>query len=278
MKLSLCATPIGNLEDITLRVIRTLQQADIIAAEDTRHTLKLLNHLGISKPLISCHQHNERQSAEVIVAHIQAGRHVAYVSDAGMPGISDPGALLLQTVREAGLPVEVLPGASALIMAVALCGLASDRFFFEGFLPRKGKQRQQRIEELSSLSHTILLYESPLRVVNTLTELRAALGNRNAALMRELTKLHEQTLQGTIEELLARCANTPPRGECVIAIEGAAPAQGENVSSEQIDAMLRACLEKGLSTKDAVRQTAAHFQLPRNKVYARALSEMNPVE
>ena len=268
--LSLCATPIGNLEDITLRVVRTLREADCIFAEDTRHTLGLLNHLQIKKPLVSCHQHNERERAAEAVARVRAGERVAYVSDAGMPGISDPGAVLLQTAREEGVPVEVLPGASALPMAAVLCGLPTERFVFLGFLPRDKKPRRELLLSLARQPFPMIFYESPLRAADTLEELLTLWGDREAALMRELTKLYEQTQRGTLKSLAELYGQTPPRGECVIAVAGAQT--GQEAGEETPESMARRLLNSGMRVKDVAKQVSAVLDLPKNQAYELAMS------
>ncbi len=265
-KLSLCATPIGNLEDITLRVLRTLREADAIWAEDTRRTLGLLNHYEIRKPLISCHEHNERERAEMLVAAVRGGSRIAYCSDAGMPGISDPGALLLKAVVEAGLPVEVLPGASAVLTAVVLCGLPSDTFAFFGFLPRGKKPRRERLKLLADCPHLAILYESPLRLPATLKELAIALGEeRPAAVMRELTKLHEEAVRGTLSELCMRFQD-PPKGECVIAI-GRNPAVAAETDPEALQTLMAKLLHEGLSVNDAAKEAALKLGVPKKEAY-----------
>lgn len=264
--LYLCATPIGNLEDITLRVLRVLREADVIAAEDTRHTLRLLNHFNIKKPMISCHEHNERESASKITAILAEGKTVAYVSDAGMPGISDPGALLISACIEAGLIFTVLPGASASLTALVLSGISPAQFYFEGFLPRAAKDRAQRLKTLGAIDAALIIYESPLRLKATLKALAEAFGNRRAAVMRELTKLYEEARRGTLETLAEYYAANEARGECVIVVEGA-----ENIETPAdtagADALMKNLLEAGLRRKDAARIAAEHTGVSRNELY-----------
>lgn len=266
--LYLCATPIGNLEDITLRVLGALRECDCIYCEDTRHTLGLLNHFDIKKPLYSCHEHNEREKSGEILARVQAGEQVAYVSDAGMPGISDPGGVLLRAAAEAGIPCTVLPGASALPMAAVLCGLDTSRFTFAGFLPREKKPRMEAIGELFSSSCPVIFYESPLRAAATLQELCELLGDRPAALMRELTKIHEETLRGTLSSLAERFSAAPPRGECVIAVAGK-PEGAE--ASQSPETLIRRLLSEGMRVKDAAKQASAVLDIPRNEAYELAM-------
>ncbi len=270
-KLYLCATPIGNLDDITLRVIRAFEEADAVWAEDTRRTLALLNHLGIKKPLLSCHEHNEQQRAAELPALLKAGQVIAYASDAGMPGISDPGAALVAACAQHGLPCEVLPGASAVLTAAVLSGLDCSTFTFYGFLPREKKPRRKILEEIQENPHLSLVYESPLRLPATLKELRALLGGeRQAAVLRELTKLHEEAARGTLDDLCERFAE-PPRGECVIALGGAAPASPEKADPAALDQALREAFAQGLSVKDAAAHLAALYNVPKKAAYARAL-------
>ncbi len=270
-KLYLCATPIGNLDDITLRVIRAFEEADAVWAEDTRRTLALLNHLGIKKPLVSCHEHNEQQRAQELPALLEAGQIIAYASDAGMPGISDPGAALVAACARRGLPVEVLPGASAVLTAAVLSGLDCGAFTFYGFLPREKKPRRQILEEILKSPHLSLVYESPLRLPATLKELRELLGGeRQAAVLRELTKLHEEAARGTLNSLCERFTE-PPRGECVIAIAGAAPEAPKEADPAALDTALREALAQGLSVKDAAARLAALYHVPKKAAYARAL-------
>lgn len=253
----LIATPIGNLEDITLRAVRVLGECDAVYAEDTRHTLGLLNHLNIKKPLTSCHEHNERERAAEIVARSQQGECIAVVSDAGMPGISDPGAAVVQAAIEANEPFTVLPGASAALTSAVLSGLPCDRFCFEGFLPRDKKPRRERLEVLKTERRTAVIYESPFRLKDTLDELCAALGDRNAAVCRELTKVHEECARGSLSELSAHFSQGT-RGECVIVLGGAAEeetAQDAPTLTEQLDAM-RAAVSGGEKPRAAAKRIA----------------------
>ncbi len=270
--LYLCATPIGNLEDITLRTLRALREADAVWAEDTRHTLGLLNHYDIKKPLVSCHEHNERERAAELVAQLKDGRNIAYCSDAGMPGISDPGAVLAAACYQEGLPVEVLPGASAVLMAAVLSGLNCDIFSFFGFLPREKKPRRAVIDQLRVCPSTMLLYESPVRLPATLKELNAELGDRPAAVLRELTKIHEQAARGTLASLCDTFAE-PPKGECVIAIAGLPPreTQSEDTDDAALDAALTRLLEEGFSARDAATAAAAVLGIKKKRAYARTL-------
>ena len=220
-KLILVPTPIGNLGDMTPRAIDVLKSCDTVLAEDTRTTGKLLRHFGVDAPLKSFHQHNEHRSLEAILSQLKAGSTFALCSDAGTPGISDPGFLLVRACVEAGVDVECLPGATAFVPALVLSGLPCDRFYFEGFLPHK-KGRQKRLTALIEMPCTVVLYESPHRVIKLLDQLRdLGAGERQVALSRELSKLHEETLRGTVEELLEHLQAHPPRGEYVVVLGAA---------------------------------------------------------
>lgn len=218
--LSIVATPIGNLEDMTLRAIRTLKEVDLIAAEDTRHTRKLLAHFDIHTPMTSFFKGNEREKAAHVVAQMLEGKNVALVSDAGTPCISDPGYPLLVAAIEAGVVVIPIPGPSALAAALSAAGLPTDRFTFVGFLPDKPGKRRRAIEELAELPHTIAFYVSPWKAPATVKDCLEALGDRRACLCRELTKIHEEFLRGTLAELAAAVEARPPKGEMVLAVEG----------------------------------------------------------
>lgn len=268
--LTLIATPIGNLSDITYRAVETLRAADVVYCEDTRRTLQLLNHLDIKKTLVSCHEHNERERAEEVVSHLRAGRSVAYVSDAGMPGISDPGAALVSACIAAGLPYTVLPGASAVLTAAVLSGLPCRTFSFYGFLPRDSKGRRAYLERIAACGQLAILYESPHRVGATLAALRDALGDRPAALLRELTKKFESVERGTLSELAARFSDTEPKGECVICVL-AAQEEHVPVETDALDALLLRALEDGFSVKDAAALAVERLGVKKKDAYARAL-------
>ncbi|MEG1547364.1 MAG: 16S rRNA (cytidine(1402)-2'-O)-methyltransferase [Clostridia bacterium] len=267
-KLYLCATPIGNMEDITLRAVRVLGEVAAVYAEDTRHSAVLLKHLGINTPLISCHEHNETQRADEIAGRVRSGESVAFISDAGMPCISDPGARLVGAMIENGLEFEVLPGASASLTALVLSGFSAEDACFAGFLPRGGKQRRERITRLARHHGTLVIYESPLRVAQSARELCEIWGDRPAALVREITKMYEQTVRGTLNSIYDAYKDTPPRGECVLVVGGAAQKQADEA---QLDVMLTGLIAKGLSAKDAAKQAAAILDLPRNAAYTRVM-------
>ena len=219
-KLVLVPTPVGNLQDITLRAISVLKEADVILAEDTRVSSKLLNHLGIEKKMISYHKHNEHKITQMLVSRIEGGNYIAMISDAGTPGISDPGFLLVRSCVEKNIEIECLPGPTALIPALAVSGLPTNRFVFEGFLPQK-KGRQKRIQQLVSEPRTIVLYESPYRLVKTLTQLGELLGaDRHACVCRELSKIYEEIRRDTLNELIQYYTECQPKGEIVIVVEG----------------------------------------------------------
>jgi 16S rRNA (cytidine1402-2'-O)-methyltransferase len=269
--LYLVATPIGNLRDVTLRALEVLAAADTIACEDTRVTRKLLDRYGIATPLTPYHEHNAAQARPKLLARIAAGAAIALVSDAGTPLVSDPGFKLVRAAHEAGIPVTALPGASAVLAALAVGGLPTDRFFFEGFLPAKEGQRRARIGELARVPATLVLFESGPRLAATLADLAAGLGAREAAICRELTKLHEEVRRGDLPALAADyAASAPPRGEIVIVV--APPdAQAAVMPDEDLDALLRRALER-VSVKEAVGEVAAVSGHSRRDVYQRALA------
>ncbi len=269
--LHVVSTPIGNLRDITLRALEVLAAADLIACEDTRVTRKLLDHYGIATPLTPYHDHNATQARPKLLARLAAGAALALVSDAGTPLVSDPGFKLVRAAREAGQAVTALPGPSAALAALAVCGLPTDRFFFEGFLPAKAGQRRARIAELARIPATLLLFETGPRIASALADLAAGLGRREAALCRELTKLHEEVRRGDLATLAGEIeAADAPRGEIVIVI---APPEEQAglVDSAELDALLRQALGR-LSVKEAVAEIAVITGRPRREVYQRALA------
>ncbi len=271
--LYVCPTPIGNLEDITLRVLRTLKEVDLIAAEDTRHTIKLLNHFDIKTPLISLHEHNEAARVEPLLKELKEGKQIALVSDAGMPGISDPGKLLINRVIGEGLPCTVLPGPTAAVTAYVQSGLLSDGFLFYGFLPRRRKTREEELLRLAQLPYPIIFYEAPHRLTAALEELKEFFGDRQASVSRELTKKFEETIRGTLSELLSHFSTEAPRGEFVITVAGRDESEDDagHPSDEQIKWELQKKIDSGLTKKTAVQQVAAQFRLPKNHVYQLAL-------
>jgi 16S rRNA (cytidine1402-2'-O)-methyltransferase len=270
--LHIVATPIGNLRDITLRALETLAAADLIACEDTRVTRKLLDHYGIAAPLTPYHEHNAAAARPKLLARLAAGEAIALVADAGTPLISDPGFKLVRAAREAGHAVTAVPGASAALAALVSAGLPTDRFFFEGFLPAKNGQRRARIAELAGMPATLILYESGPRLARTLAALAEGLGAREAAVCRELTKLHEEVRRGELAAL-ARAYDdegAETRGEIVIVIAPPASA-AENIDPGAVDALLRRALQHS-SVKDAANEVAAATGRPRREIYQRALT------
>lgn len=266
--LYVCPTPIGNLDDITFRVLDILRSVDIIAAEDTRHTLKLLNHFDIKKQMTSYHEHNIREKGPMIVDMLQSGKSVALVSDAGMPGISDPGEDIIKLCIEAGIQVMGLPGPSAALLALVISGLSTDKFAFEGFLPSKSTDRKKALEGLKGEERTIIFYESPHRLADSLKDISAVLGNRRASLSRELTKKFEETIRGTLDELLSVANERQLKGEMVIVVQGAEKSEQEEFD---IAAMLLQLLEEGYSRKDAIRLVCEKTGVSKNQVYSESL-------
>lgn len=270
--LFLCATPIGNLEDITLRVLRTLQEVDLIAAEDTRNSIKLLNHFQIKTPMTSYHEYNKIDKGRFLVEKMLSGENIALITDAGTPGISDPGEELTAMCYEAGIPVTSLPGPAACITALTLSGLPTRRFAFEAFLPMEKKERQAVLEELKNETRTIILYEAPHKLVKTLEDLYKALGNRKMTLCRELTKKHETAFQTTIEELIHYYGEEKPLGECVLVIQGKSRLEMEKEAqasweSIPIEEHMRQYEEKGISRKEAMKLVAKDRGMTKRDVY-----------
>ncbi len=269
--LYLVGTPIGNLEDITFRAIRILKSADLIAAEDTRHTGKLLQHFQITTPQISYHDHNIQQRIPQLIERLRSGEAIALVTDAGMPGISDPGYELVCACIENQITVVPIPGPSAVIAAVAAAGLPCDRFVFEGFLPVKGKVRAARIEALKTEPRTTVLYESPHRIVKTLTDLAATLGpNRPVTVARELTKRYEEFWRGTVDEALTHFEQNTPKGEFTVAIAPAQPAT-TTLSESEIVSELKSLIAQGLSRSEASRAIAQQTTLSKRDIYQLSL-------
>ena len=271
--LYLVPTPIGNLGDISPRARETLEKADFIAAEDTRVTLKLLNHLGIKKNLVSYYEHNKEFKGNVIVERILAGETCAQVSDAGSPAISDPGEDLVRLCAENGIPVCAIPGPCAVITALSISGLPTGRFCFEGFLSTSKKSRREHLEALVHETRTMIFYEAPHKLLNTLVDLQEAFGpERRISFCRELTKLHEEVIRTTIAEAIVRYTENAPKGEFVLVVEGAAPESKAAASIEDAAALVAQRMEAGMSRKDAVKQVAKELDLPKNEVYDASLS------
>ena len=277
-KLYLCGTPIGNLEDITLRVIKVLKEADLIAAEDTRQTLKLLNHMGIKKPMISYHEHNRFERGKQLIDKLKQGLDIALVTDAGMPGISDPGEDIVKSCIDEGIEVIPVPGATASITALVVSGFSTDKFVFEGFLPRENRERKIRINSLKNETRTTILYEAPHRIKSTLKELYLKLGNRRVAICRELTKKFEQIYRITLFEASTMYDDCKPRGEYVIVLEGKPM---EEVISEQrerwddisISEHISMYVNQGMSKKDAMKRAAKDRGISKREVYRLSLDE-----
>lgn len=273
--LYLCATPIGNLEDMTFRAVRILKEVDVVAAEDTRHTRKLLTHFDIHTPLVSYHEHNKLGRGPELIERLLAGEDIACVSDAGMPGISDPGSHLAMLAIEAGITVTPVPGANAGLSALIASGLDTTEFHFIGFLSKQKKNRLETLARIKPIQGTLIFYESPHRLKDTLGELLTALGNRNIVAARELTKKFEEFRRGTIEELIAYYKEEVPRGEFTLIVDGASEEEAQiveetiNMTVEQELIML---MENGTEKKEAIRQVAKRRNMPKRDVYQIALS------
>lgn len=278
--LYLCATPIGNLEDITYRVVRVLGEVDLIAAEDTRHTIKLLNHFEIKTPMTSYHEFNKYDKADYLVTKLLEGQNIAVVTDAGTPGISDPGEVLVQKAHEAGITVTSLPGACACITALTMSGRETRRFCFEAFLPSDKKERRFILEELKEETRTTILYEAPHRLLKTVEELLEVLGDRKVTLCRELTKKHETAFLTTLSGILEFYKEQEPKGECVLVMEGAnreelIKQEQESFSSMSFTSHLEYYLELGEDKKSAMKLMAKDRGLSKREVYQKLLEEEN---
>ncbi len=276
--LFLCATPIGNRGDITERVKETLSAADLIAAEDTRHSRGLLEHYGISKPLTSYHEHNKYEKAEELLGLLLEGKNIALITDAGTPAISDPGEVLVRRCHEAGVPVTSLPGPCALITALSLSGFPARRFVFEGFLPQETKERKAVLASLAGERRTIILYEAPHRLVKTLNQLQEVLGGRRICICRELTKIHEEAVWTTLPEAVRFWTENEPRGEYVLVLEGlseeeAAAEDAARWSGISLTAHLQQYLDAGLDKKEAMKRMAEDRGVSRREIYQGLLEE-----
>ena len=272
--LYLVPTPIGNLGDISQRCRETLEQVDFIAAEDTRVTLKLLNHLNIKKSLVSYFEHNKAHKGNVILDRILAGETCALVSDAGSPAISDPGEDLVKQCAQAGITVCAIPGPCALITALSISGQATGRFCFEGFLSTAKKSRKEHLESLVKESRTMIFYEAPHKLMATLESMAEVFGgDRGISLCRELTKLHEEVIRTTLDGAIALYRQQPPKGEYVLVVAGAAPEEKTVATASDAAARVAQLVEEGMSRKDAIKQTAKELELPKNVVYEAALQE-----
>ena len=276
--LYLCATPIGNLEDITYRVLRILKEADLIAAEDTRNSSKLLNHFEIKTPMTSYHEYNKYEKGRYLVEQMQEGKNIALITDAGTPGISDPGEELVAMCYEAGIPVTSLPGPAACITALTISGLPTRRFAFEAFLPSDKKERAVILEELKRETRTIILYEAPHRLVKTLEELSENLGDRKIALCRELTKKHETVFRGSLLEAVSWYKENPPKGECVMALEGRSREEMEQEARQQwedmpLEAHMEHYMSQGIDKKEAMKLVAKDRGISKRDVYQALLKD-----
>ena len=274
MPLYLVSTPIGNLEDITMRALRVLKEVELIACEDTRHTRRLLNHFGISKPTISYHEHNEQKRASELTERLVRGESIALVTDAGTPGISDPAYRVVVAAIESGVTVTPVPGATAMIAGLVASGLPTDSFLFGGFLPSKKQARRARLEGLRMERATLVFYETPRRIREALQDILGVMGERQAAIARELTKLHEQFIRGDVTEIIAHFEANEPRGEMTLVIAGNREDNlmtVESISiSEQVELLAR---EQGLSRSDAIKQAARSRGLSKREAYLLLLDE-----
>ena len=275
-KLYLCATPIGNLEDMTYRVIRTLKEVDLIAAEDTRNSIKLLNHFEIKTPMTSYHEYNKIEKGKKLVEKLQGGANIALITDAGTPGISDPGEELVKMCYEAGIEVTSLPGAAACITALTLSGLSTRRFAFEAFLPADKKEKQAVLKELEDETRTIIMYEAPHRLLKTLQELLCNLGNRRITVCRELTKKHETAFVTTLAEAVAYYEANEPKGECVLVMEGKSREEirQQEVSKWQemsIEEHMNYYMGQGIDKKEAMKLVAKDRGISKRDVYQKLL-------
>ena len=271
--LYVCATPIGNLGDITLRVLDTLREADLIAAEDTRHSRKLLQHFQIKTPLTSYHEHNEKKKSLELAEKLRDGQTIALISDAGLPGISDPGCEVIRLCREEGIPVDVLPGPNAALTALVLSGMPTEHFSFHGFLPSGTGERKRSLEQLVNLPQTQIFYEAPHRLVATLKGMSEFFGEREAAVVRELTKLHQQVHKGTVLELLETFEETAPRGECCIVIAPYVPVKPVGGPDEWCQEVKEG-ISRGLNKKDAMKEVAKRYGVRKTEVYQALLDAL----
>lgn len=277
-KLFLCATPIGNLEDITFRVLKTLKEVDLIAAEDTRHSIKLLNHFEIQTPMTSYHEYNKVDKAKYLVNLMQEGKNIAVITDAGTPGISDPGEELVRQCFEVGIEVSSLPGPAACITALTMSGLKTRRFAFEAFLPSDKKERQQVLEELKDETRTMIIYEAPHHLVQTLKELESVLGDRKITQCRELTKKYEEAYQTTIGSLISKYETKEPRGEYVLVIEGKTfkektEEKQKEWESLSINEHMEYYLDQGIDKKEAMKRVAKDRGVSKRDIYRECINE-----
>ncbi len=269
--LYICPTPIGNLEDITLRTLRVLREVDLIAAEDTRHSIKLLNHYKIKKPMISYHEHNKITKGDILIEKLLEGNNIALITDAGMPGISDPGEDIIKLAIENDIKIVALPGPTAAITALIISGLSTDKFVFEGFLPSRKKDRIVELERLKSEERTIILYEAPHRILELLKDMEDVLENRQITIARELTKIHEEIFRGSIKEAKDKYERENPKGEFVLILEGGQSIEVDPYENISIKEHIKSYMEEGLSKRDAVKKVAEIRGIPKNLVYKESL-------
>ena len=272
-KLYVVGTPIGNLSDMSPRALEVLGSVDFIAAEDTRVTMKLLSHFDIHKPLVSYYEHNLREKGEYILERIMNGETCAIVTDAGMPCISDPGEDLVKLCAEHGVEVNVVPSPTAAMSALAISGLSTSRFSFEGFLSVTKKQRNAHLDEIKDYRHTLIFYEAPHKLKNTLDDLYEALGNRKISLCRELTKIHEEVIRGTISEMIDYYSDKTPKGEYVLVVEGASEKKVNNVSLEEAADYARKEMEAGKKASEACKEAAKKFGYTKSEIYTVIIEE-----
>ena len=272
-KLYICPTPIGNLEDITYRTIRILKEVDLIACEDTRRTGRLLKHFEIDNDLISYHEHNEKMRTEEIIDKLKMNQDIALVSDAGMPGLSDPGEILIKAVVNEGIEVIPLPGPSAAVPALVASGFATDRFVFEGFLPRKGQERKDRLASINLDERTTIIYESPYRIKETISDLAEIMADREIALIREISKMHEEKIYGTASDIKEMIADREIKGEIVIVVSGnEAISEEEKVTDLSILEHLELLIENGYTKKKAIKEVSKIRGIPKSQVYKEAIA------
>ena len=272
-KLYICGTPIGNLDDITFRAVKTLENVDLIAAEDTRRTTKLLNHFKIDNKLTSYHEHNEKEKADKLISTLKDGYDIALVSDAGMPGISDPGLILIKQAIEEEIEIIPVPGPTALIPALVVSGIQTDKFSFFGFVPKKGTEREEFIEELINEEKTSIFYESPYRIKKIYEELSEKIPKRRSAVIREITKIHEEKIYGTVEEIFAKINSTDIKGEIVAIIDGRKKEEPDQESWTDIDILehVQLFMDNGYTKKESIKKVAEIRGIQKKQVYKEAI-------
>lgn len=273
-RIYICGTPLGNLDDITFRVLKTLKKVDLIAAEDTRRTARLLNYFEINKPLTSYHEHNEKEKTDKLINELLVGKEIALVSDAGMPGISDPGLEIIKQAIDNEIELIPVPGPTAVVSALVVSGLSMERFVFEGFLPRKGRERQERLEKIQLEERTVIFYESPYRIKDTLQELAGFIRDRKVALVREISKVHEEKIYGSVCRVLDIIKDREVKGEIVLVIEGNQGFKTEKVGWEELTVYehLKLMIDQGIPKKRAIKEVSAIRDLPKREVYREAVT------